>query len=156
MFLDREPRRQKQDIDIRIPPIPGQAQPPQTTSPQILPPAAQESNPSEQPASAPPAPERPQAAAATPPATDTAAAPAPAVPAPPEPSAAAGTPSRPDEASSESFVIQLGAFSDPANARHLLEKLQAQNIPAYAEAVKTAQGEKTRVRAGPYPTMTTA
>jgi DedD protein len=57
---------------------------------------------------------------------------------------------------SESFVIQVGAFSDPVNARHLVEKLKAQKVPAYTEPVKTSQGEKTRVRAGPYPTLAAA
>jgi DedD protein len=56
----------------------------------------------------------------------------------------------------ESFGIQVGAFSDPGNARHLVEKLKAEKIPAYTEAVKTSQGEKMRVRAGPYPTLTAA
>ena len=65
-------------------------------------------------------------------------------------------PVRKDAKNAEAFVIQVGASSDPANARHLVEKLKAEKIPAYTEPVKTAQGEKTRVRAGPYPTLTAA
>ena len=53
-------------------------------------------------------------------------------------------------------MIQVGAFSDPANARHLLQKLKAQKVPAYSESVSTPKGEKTRVRAGPYPSLDAA
>jgi len=168
MFLDREPRPQKQDIDNRIPPIPGQAQAPQ---PQGLPPAIQEA-----PAvSTSPAPDKPAApdtantpketpAATAPAAGASSASPSAAV----EPAAKATEPdSKPERKAAEltgkgetkgaeSFVIQVGAFSDPGNARHLVEKLKAEKIPAYTEAVKTSQGEKMRVRAGPYPTLTAA
>jgi DedD protein len=153
MFLDREPRPQKQDIDIRIPPIPGQTQAPQAAQP----PPAQATAPA-----VPPPPAAPPAADAAPPraasATDPAPAPAPAGAAPPpsEPQAAAEPAHKPNNKSTESFVIQVGAFSDPVNARHLVEKLKAQKIPAYTETVKTTQGEKTRVRAGPYATMAAA
>lgn len=154
MFLDREPRPQKQDMDIRIPPIPGQPQSPQ---PQVLPPSA-----SDQPAAAPA--ENPardsaagnSAAPAPAPASDT-PEPAPKAAEPAgKPDSAAVDPVRKDAKNAEPFVIQVGAFSDPANARHLVEKLKAEKIPAYTEPVKTAQGEKTRVRAGPYPTLSAA
>jgi DedD protein len=164
MFLDREPRPQKQDMDIRIPPIPGQPQ-----SPQVLPPSAP------QPSAAAPsaaASDQPAAAPAESPARDSAAgnsaapstAPVPDTPeAAPKAAEAAGKPESAavdpvgkDAKNAEAFVIQVGAFSDPANARHLVEKLKAEKIPAYTEPVKTAQGEKTRVRAGPYPTLTAA
>jgi DedD protein len=168
MFLDREPRPQKQDIDIRIPPIPGQAQSPQ---PQGLPPAIQDA-PAVPPAAAPDkslAPDTsntPKAPVASAPAPDnTSAPPAAAVEgaatstADPASNAErnAAEPTRKAEAKgTESFVIQVGAFSDPGNARHLVEKLKAEKIPAYTEAVKTSQGEKMRVRAGPYPTLAAA
>jgi len=154
MFLDREPRPQKQDMDIRIPPIPGQPQ-----SPQVLPPSAAASD---QPAAAPAeSPARDSAAGNS---AAPSAAPAPDTPEPApkvaepagKPESAAVDPVRKDAKNAEAFVIQVGAFSDPANARHLVEKLKAEKIPAYTEPVKTAQGEKTRVRAGPYPTLTAA
>jgi len=53
-------------------------------------------------------------------------------------------------------VIQLGAYSKPATAKQLVQKLKAQKFPAYTEAVKTPQGTRTRVRAGPFPTMEAA
>lgn len=155
MFLDREPRPQKQDMDIRIPPIPGQPQSPQ---PQVLPPSAA----SDQPTAAPAESAARDSAAGNSAAPSAAPAPDTSEPAPKaaepagKPESAAVDPVRKDAKNAEAFVIQVGAFSDPANARHLVEKLKAEKIPAYTEPVKTAQGEKTRVRAGPYPTLTAA
>lgn len=146
MFLDRGPRPKSQDIDIKIPPIPGQPQPQQAPAaapvPEPAPPlgAAASDNSTAVPASA--AAEAVAAKDAT---------------APPEASqTAANETTQKEPKGSESFVIQIGAFSDPANARHLVEKLKAEKIPAYTEPVKSAQGEKTRVRAGPYPTIAAA
>jgi DedD protein len=133
MFLDREQRPQKQDIDIRIPPIAGQSQGPQPVAP-----------PPDAAAGVPPAPAPPP----SPPRAET----PPPDPAP-KPIEAA---KKPDAKTTDSYVIQVGAFSDPANARHLVDKLKAEKVPAYTEAVKTPQGEKTRVRAGPYPTLAAA
>jgi DedD protein len=149
MFLDREQRPQKQDIDIRIPPIAGQTQGPQPVAP-----------PPEAAAGVPPtpAPDKP-GAAPTPSASEAAPPPSPPrveTPPPdpaPKPIEAA---KKPDPKTTDSYVIQVGAFSDPANARHLVDKLKAEKVPAYTEAVKTPQGEKTRVRAGPYPTLAAA
>ena len=149
MFLDREQRPQKQDIDIRIPPIAGQTQGPQPVAP---PPEAAAGVPP------PPAPDK-SAAAPTPSASEAAPPPSPPrveTPPPdpaPKPIEAA---KKPDPKTTDSYVIQVGAFSDPANARHLVDKLKAEKVPAYTEAVKTPQGEKTRVRAGPYPTLAAA
>jgi DedD protein len=53
-------------------------------------------------------------------------------------------------ANGEGYIVQLGAFSSPANAKQLLHKLKLEKFPAYTESVKTTQGEKTRVRVGPY------
>jgi DedD protein len=147
MFLDREQRPQKQDIDIRIPAIPGQAQGPQPVLPPAPPPPASVAAP-------PPPPDKP----AVPSAPPSEAAPSAAVAPPPEPPAPkpAEAVKKSDAKANDSYVIQVGAFSDPANARHLVEKLKAEKVPAYTEAVKTTQGEKTRVRAGPYPTLAAA
>jgi len=154
MFLDREQRPQKQDIDIRIPSIPGQSQAPQ--------PPALPASPTEPAAAIPPAPppDKPTVAPSAPSAAEggSPASPPPAAtpaPAQPAPRPAEGV-KRPDAKTSESYVIQVGAFADPANARHLVEKLKAEKVPAYTEPIKTSQGEKTRVRAGPYPTLDAA
>lgn len=50
------------------------------------------------------------------------------------------------------FVIGLGAYADEKNIRALMAKLKAEKIPAYTEALETAKGPRTRVRAGPFPT----
>ena len=48
------------------------------------------------------------------------------------------------------WVIQLGAFSDQNNAKQLVERVRALDLPGYTEATKTSAGLKTRVRAGPF------
>ena len=53
-------------------------------------------------------------------------------------------------------MVQLGAFSNSSNAKQLLQQLKAQKFPAYTEPLKTPQGEKTRVRVGPYPSAEVA
>jgi DedD protein len=55
-------------------------------------------------------------------------------------------------AKSSRFVIQLGSFKDPANAASLRGKASAEGIGAYVESA----GDKTRVRAGPYPSREAA
>lgn len=155
MFLDREQRPQKQDIDIRIPAIPGQSQAPQ---PPALPPSPPEPAAAVSP---PPPPDKPAVAPSAPSAAGDGASatnpPHPAAPAPAEPAPKpAELVKRPEAKAAQSYVIQVGAFADPANARHLVEKLKAEKVPAYTEPVKTSQGEKTRVRAGPYPTLAAA
>lgn len=72
----------------------------------------------------------PRAALAPPPAISPAAPPRPPVAAPPA-VAAAG----------KGFVVQLGVFSNPDNARELVEKLNKQGIRAHLEA---------RVQVGPF------
>jgi DedD protein len=160
MFLEREPRQQKQDIDIRIPPIPGQTQAP------ALPPAVQAP-----PVAAPPAPLQPATPPAAAPAQPQAPAPAPATAPPaqksPPPEAQLAAPqtapaAKPDTAhpaklaAEEGFVIQLGAYTNASNAKQLLQQLKAGKFPAYTEPVKTPKGQKTRVRAGPYPSVEVA
>jgi DedD protein len=53
-------------------------------------------------------------------------------------------------------VIQLGAYSKASNAKQLLKELKAHKFPAFSETVKTQNGEKTRVRVGPYPSAEVA
>ena len=50
------------------------------------------------------------------------------------------------------FVIQLGAFANPANARERQSRLASLKVKFYTETVKTPSGDKLRVRAGPYTT----
>jgi len=136
MLLDSEPKPLNQDIAITIPPLPG---PNSSTRPATIAPAGV----------APSSPVIPFAK------TDV-APPARPVPAPvavpkaetpkPEPRPAPVQPAK----TSEDFVVQLGAFSNPANARALQRKLQENRFKAYTEVIKNSGGERTRVRVGPY------
>jgi len=47
------------------------------------------------------------------------------------------------------FVVQLGAFSTPARASALQERLRKAGIVAFTDSVNTARGHLTRVNAGP-------
>lgn len=53
----------------------------------------------------------------------------------------------------EQFVVQVGAFADPAG---VTEKLKAARLPYYTEPVAVAKGQVTRVRVGPYATREAA
>lgn len=50
------------------------------------------------------------------------------------------------------YIVQIGVFSNAENVRDLRKKLASAGIHAYVEAV----GDKTRVRAGPYPSRSAA
>ncbi|MBC7779852.1 MAG: SPOR domain-containing protein [Proteobacteria bacterium] len=56
----------------------------------------------------------------------------------------------------ENFVIQLGAFAEVDRARSRQAQLVKAGIKSYTEVIKTPTGDKTRVRAGPYPTRDAA
>lgn len=59
-------------------------------------------------------------------------------------------------ANADAFVVQLGAFSDPAKAKQRQQSVTSNGIKAYTEMLKTDKGEMTRVRAGPFATRETA
>jgi len=59
-------------------------------------------------------------------------------------------------ANADAFVVQLGAFSDPAKARQRQQSITSNGIKAYTEMLKTDKGEMTRVRAGPFATREAA
>jgi len=69
-----------------------------------------------------------------------------AKPAAAAPSAAAATPARDDAR----FVLQVGAFANSGSARAQADKARKAGVRAYTETVQTAQGERTRVRVGPF------
>ena len=48
------------------------------------------------------------------------------------------------------FVVQIGALADTAKAESLHKALAAKGMKSYTEVVKTAAGEVTRVRVGPF------
>ena len=52
--------------------------------------------------------------------------------------------------SDEAWMIPLGAFSNRDNVRQLQSKAAAAGVKTVTEALKTANGEKIRVRGGPF------
>lgn len=65
----------------------------------------------------------------------------------------AAPPHAPSTPAAEQFVVQVGAFADPAG---VIEKLKAARLPYYKEPVAVAKGQVTRVRVGPYATREAA
>lgn len=52
----------------------------------------------------------------------------------------------------DQFVVQLGAFTNPANAKQTQAKLKSAGIKSYTETVQSADSKTIRVRAGPFAT----
>ena len=50
----------------------------------------------------------------------------------------------------EQWVVQLGAYRDPANVKSLQNRLKGIGLPSFTENVETPQGPRTRVRGGPF------
>jgi DedD protein len=154
MVLESEPKPVGQDIAIRIPSqesgdfaarhapaVPKPAAPvPVETAP------AKQSSPVPAIAQSTPAPAVAAQKDAEAPTPDKPAA-GPASPAPPQ-----KVTQKAENGSHSQFVVLLGAFSNMANAKQRQAKLAALGIKFYSETVKTATGEKLRVRAGPYAT----
>jgi DedD protein len=55
-----------------------------------------------------------------------------------------------EPAKADTFSVQIGVFSDPANVKQLQQKLATQNLKSYTEKLPTANGDKIRLRAGPF------
>lgn len=55
-----------------------------------------------------------------------------------------------------SFFVQLGAFSNHENAKQLIEKLVEKKYRPESEIIKTLEGEKLRVRLGPFQNINEA
>jgi DedD protein len=146
MVLDNEPRPLSEDVEITVPPLP----PEEAASSIAEPPVAMQSTPDDPVASENAAP-APVATPAPAPSPKPAAAP----PAPAASKPVAAKPPAPQGAP-EAYVVQLGAFSNADNARQLASKVRDNRFKAYTEVLKTPNGERTRVRVGPYPTRDAA
>jgi DedD protein len=48
------------------------------------------------------------------------------------------------------------AYKESGNVKLLLAKLKGVNVPAYTEKFDSPQGQRTRVRAGPFPSQEAA
>jgi DedD protein len=57
------------------------------------------------------------------------------------PSAAASTPR---------FIVQVGAFADPASAQTVRLKMEKLGLKTYAQTAETKDGKRIRVRLGPF------
>lgn len=169
LIFDSQPRPVPVDIAIEIPSRsavkPGTPiAPPAPSAPVTAEPAA----PAEPPKSAQPAPQpsavpapaslqereeivsKKAASSAPAPAAD-AAAPAPKTEASRAQNLLEGK-SEPAAAPALRVVVQVGAYADPAKAREARQKLEKAGIKTYTQVVDTKEGQRTRVRAGPFPT----
>lgn len=68
---------------------------------------------------------------------------------PTAPAAAPTAPAATPAAAAVGFAVQLAAFSKPADATALRDRLRAAGFNAFSESVSTDHGTLTRVRAGP-------
>ncbi len=59
-------------------------------------------------------------------------------------------------AAGEQWVVQLGAYKEAANVKQLSAKLKQLGVPSYTERFDSPQGQRTRVRAGPFKTRDAA
>ena len=50
----------------------------------------------------------------------------------------------------DAYIVPLGTFSNPDNAKQVQDKAASAGIKSYTESLKSPQGEHTRVRAGPF------
>jgi len=138
LILDNEPRQMSQDISINIPTLTQEDSADSASSEplrfkRVEPPEAEKTPPAAQP--------KPQKQ--TQPRTRPAVADQPVA--------------QPKSASvKDGFVVQLGAFSRSENATRLAATVRDSRFDAYTEVVSTTQGERTRVRVGPYPTRAAA
>ena len=151
MVLDSEPRAPGQAVNVDIPSpdsgrftsrimpvVPGPPAPP-AKAPE---PKAETKPPAEEKKAPAPEPAKPALKAET----ELAQKPSPPAKLPekkakPAPKPAAGK-----------YVVQVIALADAGKAKELQEKIAAAGIKSYTEVVKTAKGDVTRVRVGPFAT----
>jgi DedD protein len=54
------------------------------------------------------------------------------------------------------YVVQIGVFANPDNAKQAQDKAAAAGFSTYTEKLQSKEGEQTRVRAGPFGTRESA
>lgn len=149
MVLDSEPRPAGREVSIQIPaPDSG------TFTSKVVPLAAPDARlAAKPPADGKPAPQ-PAPEAKAEPKPPARAAPKKAQPKPkPKPKPGPAKSSKP---ASGPFVVQVIALADAGKAKQMQESIAAAGIQSYTEVVKTAKGDVTRVRAGPFATREAA
>ena len=163
MVLDSEPKPVSRDITVRIPsPDSG------TFTSKVLPqPAAKDAKAASKAAeikpAAKPAEVQKTAAASPVPPSPVAVKEVPRVTAKETPKAAKTAAAKSGKApkpaakpAAGQFVVQVIALADAEKAKQMQAKIAAAGIRAYTEIVKTAKGDVTRVRAGPFATREAA
>ena len=157
MLLDPEPRRERVEPLLAIPPKDGAPplaavtkgiEPPAPTQSSQAPPDAPPQPAASTPTSPPQPPQgretvEPKAAEFKPAAKKSAAPPPEAKPALPAPML-------------EGFAVQVGAFKDESKLAQAREKVVAARLAHYTERLGGSGGELTRLRAGPFPTREAA
>ena len=158
MVLDSEPKPSGQPVSVQIPPPDSGGFSPKLAP---LPPVPQSPAPAAKPsveeapakvaaapAVPPPAPETPPSAAAAPKEpVQPAATPKPR----PRP-----TPKTAATAKGGQYVVQVIALADAGKAQQMQQQIAGAGIKSYTEVVKTAKGDVTRVRAGPFASRSAA
>lgn len=160
MVLDPEPRRDRVEPLLAIPPKEGAAPLPAVAkAPEPAPERASTEAPKAEPAVAEAAKAEP-APPAAPKAEPKAAAPK----AEPKPAAAKSEP-KPVPAKSEAkaaapklegFAVQVGAFREEGKLAQARGKIAAAKLPHYTERLDSSSGDLTRLRAGPFTTREAA
>jgi DedD protein len=150
MVLDSEPKPAGQPISVQIPPPDSGGFAPKLAP---LPSAPQSAKPSVEEAPSKVA----AAPAAPPPAQET---PPPAATAPKEPVQPAAQPKSKPKLSAKAkggqYVVQVIALADAGKAQQMQQQIAGAGIKSYTEVVKTAKGDVTRVRAGPFASRSAA
>ncbi|MBH9553081.1 SPOR domain-containing protein [Inhella gelatinilytica] len=59
-------------------------------------------------------------------------------------------PPNPAASSTARYIVQVGAYADKNAAQEVRRKLEAKGLKTYAQVVKTPEGERVRVRLGPF------
>ena len=116
-------------------------------------PTAPENAPASDPEAAAPAEASPQPAEPAPVAETESAAESQPVPSPAaEDKPAAKPESKPTQpaAAGDAHAVQIGVYSTMASIKELQQKLLAHGYKSYTERIATEQGEKIRLRAGPF------
>lgn len=155
MVLDPEPRRDRVEPLLAIPPKEGAAPLPAVAkAPEPAPERAAAESPKTEPAVAEAAKSEP-----APPATskvEPKAEPKPAAAkAEPKP-AAAKSEAKAAAPRLEGFAVQVGAFREEGKLAQARGKIAAAKLPHYTERLDSSSGELTRLRAGPFATREAA
>ena len=181
LFLDSEPRKPAQEVQVEIQPRePGHSEPQANAEPAPVasgtatavavtsaggdPPATKPEDPPAKPEAAPskPEPAPPKKETAPPKATvneaksaEISAKSKPASggePAPAKASSSSSTKSVASASPAESFAVQIGAFASEKGAKEQAARAGKTGLKVYTERIKTSSGVRIRVRVGPFKT----